>query len=307
MKMAFFLIVSFTVLQNSIFPQSDPVANTSEKFNKRGVIDNQDFSVKGKEIISAFDGNVLIKYSTPVILPNDLSGDFTVIYNPNIEHRMFRNPDDRNGNMVNSPEWILGFKGFALQTLNFENNFFIGHDEGFEIEYKGEEIPMLISGYHYTNKINPDQDHDYIKILMADGTVKVLYNIKKYEYEGIYVEPGINNRGFAIVEPFDQEFNRKVYYKPGDGLTYFFEEEIVDYYDFTNSASNDPRILYLKKIFNKDDQNGDFIEFEYNVVVMDVQKGRLPFSYLKSNRRDSDVAGNELDVFYGYSQGGTPG
>jgi hypothetical protein len=133
--------------------------SSAEKYNDRGFTTASSQRIDGNVSIGDYDGNLSVVYSLPIDLPNGLSGDLSLIYNSNVEHRVYvpLSGSDGYGYMVNSPEWIIGFKGIALQTLNFNVNFAaIPHQTG---DYPfmgltGEQVPMLIPGYHYTNFFN---------------------------------------------------------------------------------------------------------------------------------------------------------
>ncbi len=159
----------------------------------------------------------------------------------------------------------------------------------FAFDHMGAEIPFLLEGYHYTNSIciseaNDIINHDMIKLLKADGSCVELINPKYGNYDntsgllwttsdypdsksGVYVEVGHENRGYAVVEWQDQDFGlRNIYYKPGNGLTYYFEEEYAVYQGLETEAEwqqvveKQPRIAYLKKVISA---MGDFIEVDY--------------------------------------------
>ncbi|MBM4176315.1 MAG: RHS repeat protein, partial [Ignavibacteria bacterium] len=142
-------------------------------------------------------------------------------------------------------------KGIAVQTLNFENNFYLQTNNGGTQNLKGEETPLLIPGYSYTNNFLPlDEEpniYDYIEILMADGSKRVLVNPNTFALNGTYYEMGKDYTGYAIVVPRESHF-RKMWYKPGDGLTYYFEEEQVKFNGKMYSGQTNPKAMYLKWI-----------------------------------------------------------
>ncbi len=229
-----------------------------EKFNERGFSTSASFSARGKEIISDYDGNFSLQYSSSPDLPAELASDLTIMYNANVDHRaLVLCGGDVREYTINAGEWIIGFKGFAIQTFNFETN---NYTDG----TSGSEIAMLIPGYHYTNKLTHEfdapafpgsesvggRDTDYITILMADGSKKILYNntTVSQKIDGIYYEPGKSSPGYAIVEKISETDDlRKMWYKPGDGITYYFEEEWSKLHgqDF---IIHEPKVFYLKSI-----------------------------------------------------------
>ena len=285
-------------------PENIPISS-AEKFNRRGFINNDGIQVNGKEIISDYDGNLMLQYSTPLDLMSSLSGDFTVIYNANIDHKIFTSSSDRQGLTVNFPEWIMGYKGFAVQVMNFERHFDFPYIEGRNTFY-GQEIPLLIPGYHFSNNMefgtaNTDRN-DFITILKADGSKLILTNVESDSYTGIYLDRSPGNNGFAIVkilpEP-NQYQKREIWYKPGDGLSYYFEEEYVDL-EFKNPPSgqtqNLPKAAILKKIIDNDDHEVQFIYSSTPTNLSEISKGRKLFSAIRSTRLSS--INDQLGVFY---------
>ena len=258
MKLSNILLVIITLLfsmrTSAQILQPDANLNYSaEKLNNRGIAGNSSLNLDGNEIIGEYDGNLQLAHRITYKLPNNLDLDYTLIYNANVEHRVFNNllvngiyPQD--GFMVNAPEWIIGVNGFAVQTLNFENNFYMSDENGLTQGLSGEECPLLIPGYHYSNRLTQynynlygdgtigKEGFDYIEILMADGSKKTLSNVKFINDQpssriGTYVESGLGtgNDGYAIVSwKSVVGGRRKMSYKPGDGLTYYFEEFISD-------------------------------------------------------------------------------
>ncbi len=252
----------------SYVPQS-----TGEKFNERGYVKSTSKSLTNNEIVSDYDGNLSVVYSSPVKAPNGMGGDLTITYNANVEHRMFLDDDiqweNNFGYPVNAPEWIIGFKGFALQTLNFEANFYshkLNQPENIS-DMIGEEIPLLIPGYSFTNCVGSSTDGlppefpftDYITLLMADGSTTTLTNSSSGR-TGLYVSNSLDDYTHAVVQNMTS-FLRKMYLKKGDGLVYYFEEDTARFYDRTLfDATRDPRIMYLKKVWSN---NGDTLQFNY--------------------------------------------
>ena len=111
------LALIFILLPISHFLAQEIPESSSEKFNTRGIFDNPMTVSKGHEIISDYDGNFMLQYSTELEYPDDLGGNFTIIYNANVAHKMFNNdelslgvPPQDAGSSINAPEWILGYK-----------------------------------------------------------------------------------------------------------------------------------------------------------------------------------------------------
>lgn len=297
------LIVVLLVTHNLVLAQDEPIipVSSAEKFNKRGIYNNGDLNFNGKEIISDYDGNLMLQYSTPVLLSNDLGSDVTIIYNSNVEHRCYMN-GAADGYTINAPEWIIGYKGIALQTLNFETNFLV--NPSFP-NTAPQDVPLLISGYNFSNKL-PDNSNftkDYITILRADGSKIILENVGDIVQTGLYVEKGLNTFGYAVVDSvFDPQLNyklRKVRYQPGDGLLYEFDEEKI------NLGGNlvTFRALYLKRILGYDRIID--VKFEYSYgdgfhFNNPYQTGRKILTGITSSTRRR-AEGKEVDFWWTFT------
>ncbi len=215
----------------------------------------------------------MLQYLLNKKIQNGLSVNMTLTYNANVEHRVFQaNQTNENGHIVNLPEWIIGINGFAVQTLNFENNFYMG-EQGAEIggttpNLNGEETPFLIPGYHYSNNlmgnylIGESKIKNRIEILMADGSKKELIN-SDYNFPSTerHWEPLRSDLGYAEVKLLSTG-KRGVWYKPGDGLTYYFEEENVEYNNCNiNDDNRRPAAMYLKRI---ESSCGAYLKLNYS-------------------------------------------
>jgi hypothetical protein len=245
------VMILFVFETNNLYPQNiadpeDMLNYGANKLNDRGVTESSGFVVVGTEIIGDYDGNLQLVHTIEEKIQNDLSVTLTLYYNANVEHRVFMEQwnHSEDGYSVNAPEWIIGINGFAVQTLNLETNFHMGVENSNVTEnLNGEEIPFLIPGYHFTSRLKDlgygiahgYYAYDFIKILMADGSKKILSNIRSLYNNnglntGIYVEPNKLNAGYAIVQYKSGGSGfREMWYKPGDGLTYYFEEVEVTY------------------------------------------------------------------------------
>jgi len=312
------LIFNITLIGQSIIPLS-----TAEKFNERGISTSSSLSQDGNLLIGDYDGNLSLAYSQHYNLPNGLDHDITLIYNANVEHKVFFKYNSANsGYMVNSPEWIVGVKGFAVQTFNFETNYYsMTNNEG-QNSLEGEEVAQLIPGYHYTNRnisLNTSQaQRDYITILRADGTKLILYNRKSgwYSLTGTYIEGNKEGAGYAIVkEREDATGLRRMWYKPGDGLTYYFEEEAVLFNDRDVLPLNweniwgIPRAMYFKSVISATQDTllinySSIFHGEYNDTNLQTLIGRKIFKGTSSNHITShwyDVNFSNLSlVFYDF-------
>ena len=99
-------------------------------FNERGFYKSNGFSFDEQEIINDFNGNLM--YNIPLYnfaLAGDVNFNLSMNYNGSVGHQFFlnnlttyfRNPHKYN---INAPEWIVSLNGIAIQTFNFETNFF---------------------------------------------------------------------------------------------------------------------------------------------------------------------------------------
>ncbi len=288
----FSLILTFCLTSEVVYSQ--PVS-TAEKFNERGYSTTASSLLDGNEVIGEFDGNLSLVYSSKYELQNDLSFDLTINYNANVGHQVFDlNEARKSGYPVNKPVWIIGIKGFALQTTNFEVNFYM---KNVSRDLYGEEVPYLIPGYHYTNRKEPVganieqgyEQYDLIRILKDDGSVLMLYNRDGLDRTGEYVETNSDGYGYAVVDWLPGQINklRRMWYKPGDGLTYYFEEEIGKYNGrgWNPENAENPKIMFLKYITT---QSGDSLRVDYAHAPYDCnpqQYGRKLFQSIYINRR----------------------
>lgn len=282
------IIISVLVLPILVICQSGLPESSAQKFNTRGIFDNSFVSQNGNEIVSDYDGNLLLQYSSSIDYADDLSGELSIIFNANVAHRIFDNNHlasggfpNQAGYSSNAPEWIIGYKGIALQTLNFETNFY--DDPSNYGTTKQSDYPRLIPGYNYTNKLdNNGQPYysDNIHILRSDGSNIELQNVDQNTTIGLYVERGINNFGYAKVErQSGSNYLRNMWYNPGNGLVFYFEEEFVKYGDIStsNQTLNFPTVMYLKKIYSPI----NYVYFEYENASGTFDKGRKYFKRMK--------------------------
>ncbi len=214
---------------SSVFTQIDIPSSSFEKFNERGFSTSASFSARGNEIISDYDGNFSLQYSITPDLPEELSGALTITYNSNVDHRIIgQNGGEYPLHNFNAGEWILGFKGFALQALNFEVNHIANDVNEPFTQCEGSELTMLITGYHFSNRASYEMpptslppgsegfsghNVDHIRLFTADGSIKCFYKANKINWHlenyginddpiassGLYVEPGRFNAGYAYV------------------------------------------------------------------------------------------------------------
>jgi len=253
-----------------------PLKDVSGMFNERGYYKSNSFSFDDQEIINDFNGNLL--YSIPMYsyaLGGDMNLQMKLTYNGSVGHIITTSDTDRiisqasvyTRRNINFPEWIIDINGFALQTFNFETNFFTKN--GGANYVSGSSVNAVISGYHYDNElgeINFD-NHDKINILSGAGSVITLENVNYsgdstnlYNFVGDYVFKGkeayYKAKVSYIGNPSQQIAGnnpRKVILLKGEGLEYIFEEEKINFDDFRTDESLvngklRPIAIYLKEI-----------------------------------------------------------
>jgi YD repeat-containing protein len=213
----------------------------------------------------------------------------------------------------------------------------IGYSYSNDIAWNGLHFPIWYSlsthqAWMYYTGGSWGRFHDRIRILRADGSVITLYNRKGINvaleekdiwdgFIGTYFDQ--NSNGYAVVNwakkagstADDVMGTREVYYKPGDGLTYYFLDELAEYENQgTNSNMtinqnhpNDPnykmnfwlsciamppRICYLQEVRSP---NGDKLKLNYassNIFGTNVTSGRKFFTGVTY----CDVSGTESDT-----------
>ncbi|MCB0728085.1 MAG: hypothetical protein KDD00_11515, partial [Ignavibacteriae bacterium] len=264
---------------SGISPPAGPLYDVSNMFNERGYYKSNGFSFDEQEIINDFNGNLM--YNIPLYnykLPGDLVFDVGLTYNGSVGH-IFNTGDTSHLNNqtagkynMNFPEWIVNINGIAVQTLNFETNFFSNVVQTGVIQENN--VHALITGYHYGNQLidafMPNPDH--INILAGDGSVISLINDARdtsitgyYSYEGkeLYYKARV-----TMIEEsgFWKSRNRKVELMKGDGLIFIFEESKIQFSDFdtsnTISPALRPKVLLLKSI---KDRFNNIISLSYSV------------------------------------------
>jgi hypothetical protein len=122
--------------------------------------------------------------------------------------------------------------------------------------------------------------------LKADGSKITLnntqrlqnYNDSQYRV-GWYLETGFDNFGTAYVKEYDPVNHlREMWYKPGDGLTYYFVEENVEFNDATFNQSyvwERPKCMYLSSVFSANGDTLSFLnKFEYSQNENETYLGR---------------------------------
>lgn len=255
---SFFLYFSAIFSQNSVpdIYKTYPTF-TGNTYNETGMKSKGSLFIDGNESINNFNGNLALSFATTLNLPNNIGGEITLSYNPNVGHKYFKqdaigasyiNP---SGYSFNFPSWIIGFKDIAIQTLNFNNDMYGDY---------------FIQGYNYNNSIGtrvneeyrkfgefimadcnssvnwPAQENDHkdmINILKSDGSMLTLYSeiglqglhVKR---TGVFSAYGTSSNGKAEVNYLESQPQftaglRKLIYYSGNGLTYEFTEKYARY------------------------------------------------------------------------------
>ncbi len=201
------------------------------------------------------------------------------------------------------------------------------------------QVPLLATGYLYTNDVsfpwnNPERSKlvnvspydwipnvtytDKIRIMNSEGSVITLVNptsrsnylpldTTRWDYHliGEYFDSDEKSNGYAIVKWKDQVYElRRIWYKPGDGLTYYFEEEYPSYQNLGSWAAwgsretNRPKIAYLRYVQS---QNGDRIAFSYDslsVFGTNVTRGRKYLKSIQYFKNGAPVSGTAITLSY---------
>ncbi|MBN8568085.1 MAG: hypothetical protein J0M18_00520 [Ignavibacteria bacterium] len=274
--------------ENAFGPQ-----DMSGMFNERGYQKSGSVSFDEQEIINDFNGNLM--YKIPIASgkgAGDLAYEVSLNYNGNVNYIV--NTADTtaefwiHGNMhqynITAPGWIINFNGFAIQMLNFENNFFTR--PAINGTTQGRNVRLLASGYQYTDRFQfaGINSPDKITIMLGDGSTETLENNEdgNETYTGWYRTTSKDSRVLAKVEYVEGDtepslYARKriMYYMKGDGLTYIFEETPASFKDLEYSGSVAPKfrplIFMLKKV---KDRFGNVYALNYKALDADSKSGR---------------------------------
>jgi hypothetical protein len=256
-------------------PSPNELKDVSNMFNERGFYKSSGFSFDDEEIINDFNGNII--YTVPLYNFSVNAGfnmRMKLNYNGSVSHGVMLGSTATVGNgnkyryNLNFPEWIIELNGIALQTFNFETNFFTNAGDG-QVAY-GRSVNALVAGYHYSNEMKaPDETSpDRINILAGDGSVISLQNTFAaypanepanfrgvYEYKGkeLYYKALVSFIGDSAIPAIAK---RKIILLKGDGLEYEFEEQVMDYLRLQVSRAQvnyylRPKVIYLKSITDR--------------------------------------------------------
>ena len=267
-----FLTTETTLMQ----PEGSTPVDVSGMFNERGFYKSGSVTYDENEIINDFNGNLM--YSFPLFSkkgPGDLYLDLSLNYNGAVNYQVFAaNAFWASSSVMprynlTAPGWIFSINGMAVQMLNFETNFFTKPATYSQDTIYNNEIRLLATGYHITDRLKPASDvsdnKDKIMIMRGDGSVITLERIRPPGtdcgtgegcYIGDYYSDNKGDYTRARVEymeygPQPGYRNRRVSVMKGDGLTYIYEEYKNEYKDFGRNIGSQafrPQVLLLKEI-----------------------------------------------------------
>jgi RHS repeat-associated protein len=258
-------------------------ADASAMFNERGFYSSNSYSFDENEIIGDYNGNLI--YSFPLGYskgPGDMYLDLKLTYNGSMNYQAmvasltwanFTNIPQYN---FSAPGWVFSVNGMGVQMLNFESNFFTKQENIADTEIKNKNIRLLATGYQLTDRVKAmsTTERDVILIMRGDGSVINLKNINTQCsndsncYIGDYYSDNKASYVRAKVE-FIEGFswpeyrNRRATVMMGDGLSYIYEEQKINYYDYpmnTGSWFLRPQVFILKKI---KDRFGNVLDLTY--------------------------------------------
>lgn len=265
-------------------PPSPTGPDVSGMFNERGYYKSNSVSVDENELISDLNGNLM--YTFPMFNmkgPGDIFIDLNLTYNGSMNYFSFTADSTFNGSNLSkynftAPGWVFSLNGIGVQMLNFETDFFTKKDNPNQTEIEEDDVHLLASGYHISDKLegSSGSEADKIMIMNGDGSVLTLKRFAPYApqnpddyYIGEYYSENRGDYTRAIVKfeedgSFPSYRNREVHVMKGDGLTYIFKEyknEYVDLgYGYFGSYFIKPQVLLLKEIV---DRFGHKISLEY--------------------------------------------
>lgn len=252
--------------------------DVSGMFNERGYYKSESVKSDEEESINNFNGN--LQYVFPLYQSKeqgDLSFSMSLNYNGSVNYQSINaTPSYATFNKLprqnfSAPAWIVSVNGFAVQMFDFETRFFTAPVTQVQSEIKNENIHLLATGYHLTDNLVylGEGEKDVICIMHGDGSVVYLENLQacnsnnfSQAYIGEYYSEALGDYTRAHVEYLDNDTqisptyrNRRLSLMQGDGITYIFEEQKIQYCDFTyytNSADCfRPQIFLLRKIKDK--------------------------------------------------------
>ena len=259
-------------------PEISSPKDLSSSFNERGFYKSNSFNANGNEIINDFNGNLC--YSIPIASKKDrgdLAFDLSLNYNGNVNYQIICGDSSITKNTsghldiynFSAPGWIFSLNGLAVQMINFETDYFTNITP----EVNGNNIRLLASGYQITDVFtNPTSDNkDKITIMLGDGSTETLENTQPSLYTGEYRSTTINSPMKAFVYYNTNEIPeyyqragtcRIMYLMKGDGLTYIYEESVMEYNDHHSlsvAAWFKPTTFLLTKIKDRFGNTGGLI------------------------------------------------
>ena len=262
---ALIILLPTAIIRAQSVPPAVPVTDAALQKTNAGNFDQRGYggasvNVDGKLNISNSNGNVTYSYPIsnrtiqgfPMTTTLNYCGSvgFTAFsgYEPIGQVRVFdknlldwvvlyQNPYDNWRQFRQTrPAWIIGFNGFALQVLGFNQMFCINSDmylyDTVDYKYPENNFNWSIEGYDYCNRMQDlvmGKDQDVIKLLRADGSILELRNanvqslppysssfLRPELFTGHYYVNEANAKGFGIVEfsnAYLQQYQRDEYSK----------------------------------------------------------------------------------------------
>ena len=162
--------------------------------------------------------------------------------------------------LFNNPSWLNGtsyYEDFELYEKLKKQ--YVDYSGIQEVSFSNKDMVWMVDGFDYcTNmkKILSESgeggylgNHDKIFILKSDGSLMQLINEKNGKKLGIYSELNANSKSYAVVkrgyhhdlnsttrypgesidEDLNTQYDRILYYYPGDGYEYIFQEYLTPY------------------------------------------------------------------------------
>ena len=277
---------------------SYPPGDVSGMFNERGYNRTNSASSDANEIISDYNGNLM--YSVPMFKTKndgDLYLDFSINYNGSVNYQVFTATLDVTylNRMpkynLTAPGWIFSLNGMAVQMFNFESCFFTEPPNQGTVELDNQRCRLLAPGYQITDGLTSSENgnrKDAIFLMKGDGSVLTLRRVSNTSctgsdpecYIGDYYSDDKGDFSTAKVEYIEPTGyptfrNRRVSLCRGDGLTYIYEENKIEYIDFPMGVGTEdfkPQVFLLKLI---KDRYGNRCELTYDYAVIIQPQGQV--------------------------------
>ncbi|MCB9217179.1 MAG: hypothetical protein H6616_15005 [Ignavibacteria bacterium] len=244
-----------------------------ELYDERGFMHGKAITVDGKLVVSNSNGNVSYSYPLSSWKEKGYGMGLTLNYCGSVAFTTFGEYTEEsmispyaqwNKFTQNRPVWLVGFNGFAVQSLSFANAFHAdpdwvdAYEDVYTTSYDDDDFLWVIDGYDFCNRMQdfahgsyeeaqgstPYRYRDVIRLLRSDGSVLELMNIKhlagavttsstwsqtEHLYSGHYVVNEANAQGYAYVE-YQQNVDLPDYLEEFLENEPRFQPRIVHYY-----------------------------------------------------------------------------